>query len=67
MFKTTKNFIYSGKVVNIYIVYEKNKKDNTIGSDPTLENCLSGTVTLTKNVNIDKYEYSSYGIGLDRR
>ena len=67
MFKTTKNFIYSGKVVNIYIVYEKNKKGNTIGSDPTLENCLSGTVTLTKNVNIDKYEYSSYGIGLDRR
>ena len=67
MFKTTKNFIYSGKVVNIYIVYEKNKKDNTIGSDRTLENCLSGTVTLTKNVNIDKYEYSSYGIGLDRR
>ena len=66
MFKTTKNFIYSGKVVNIYIVYEINKKDNTISSDPTLGNCLFGAVTLTKNVNIDKYRYSGYGIVFDR-
>ena len=35
-----------GKIVNIYIVYEINKKDNTITSDPTLENCLFGAVTL---------------------
>ena len=56
-----------GKIVNIYIVYEINKKDNTITSDPTLENCLFGAVTLTKNVNIDKYGYSGYGIGFDRR
>ena len=47
-----------GKIVNIYIVYEINKKDNTIISDPTLENCLFGAVTLTKNLNIDKYRYS---------
>ena len=56
-----------GKIVNIYIVYEINKKDNTIISDPTLENCLFGAVTLTKNVNIDKYGYSGYGIGFDRK
>ena len=56
-----------GKIVNIYIVYEINKKDNTITSDPTLENCLFGAVTLTKNVNIDKYGYSGYGIGFDRK
>ena len=56
-----------GKIVNIYIVYEINKKDNTIISDPTLENCLFGAVTLTKNVNIDKYGYSGYGIGFDGR
>ena len=43
------------KIENIYIVYEINKKDNTITSDPTLENCLFGAVTLTKNVNIDRY------------
>ena len=56
-----------GKIANIYIVYEINKKDNTITSDPTLKNCLFGAVTLTKNVNIDRYVYSGYGIGFDRK
>ena len=56
-----------GKIVNIYIVYEINKKDNTVISDPTLENCLFGAVTLTKNADIDKYQYSGYGIGFDRK
>ena len=36
-------------------------------SDPTLKNCLFGAVTLTKNTDIDKYRYSGYGIGFDRR
>ena len=31
--------------------------------DSTLKNCLFGTVTLTKNADIDKYGYSGYGIG----
>ena len=35
--------------------------------DPTLKNCLFGAVTLTKNADIDKYGYSRYGIGFDRR
>ena len=35
--------------------------------DPTLKNCLFGAVTLTKNADIDKYGYSGYGIGFDRR
>ena len=56
-----------GKIINIHIVYEINKKDNTIISDPTLENCLFGAVTLTKNVNIDRYGYSGYGIRFDRK
>ena len=56
-----------GKIVNIYIVYEINKKYNIIISDPTLENCLFGAVTLTKNVDIDKYGCSGYGIGFDRK
>ena len=34
---------------------------------PTVENCLFGSVKLTKNTNIDKYGYSGYGIGFDRR
>ena len=56
-----------GKTVNIYIVNEINKKDNTIISDTTLENCLFGAVTLTKHVNIYRYVYSGYGIGFDRK
>ena len=53
-------------VVNIYIVYELGASTSNI-NDPTLKNCLFGGVTLTKNANIEKYGYSSYGIGFDRR
>ena len=56
-----------GKIVNIYIVYEINKKDNTVISNPALENCLFGTLTLTKNADIAKYGYSGYGIEFDRK
>ena len=41
-----------GKVVNIYIVYEIDKNFN-ISSYPTLEGCLFGAVSLTKNADID--------------
>ena len=44
-----------------------NKSDNITTSDPALENCLFGAVSLTKNADIDKCKYSGYGIGLDRR
>ena len=52
------------KIVNIYIVYEINK-NFLISSYPTLENCLFGAVSLTKNNDIDKYKYYGYGIGFD--
>ena len=55
------------EVINIYIVYEINKKENTINNIPTLENCLFGAVTLTKNADIEKYGYSGCGIGFNRR
>ena len=45
------------KIVNIYIVYEKNKSLN-ISDYPTLENSLFGAVRLTKNSDINKYKYS---------
>ena len=53
------------KIVNIYIVYEISKSIN-ISDYLTLENCLFGAVTLTKNADIDKCKYSGYGIGFDR-
>ena len=54
------------KVVNVYIVYELATSSSYV-SDPTLKNCLFGAVTLTKNADIEKYKYSGYGIGFDRR
>ena len=56
----------NGKVVNIYIVYELGASSSH-NNDPTLKNCLFGAVTLTKNADIDKYGYSVYGTGFDRR
>ena len=53
-------------IANIYIVYEISKNYN-ISSYATLENCLFGAVSLTKNANIDHYKYSGYGIGFDRK
>ena len=53
-------------MVNNYIVYELRASSSHTG-DPTLKNCLFGAVTLTKNADIDKYGYSGYGIGFDRR
>ena len=55
-----------GTLVNIYIVYELDSS-GSYDSDPTLKNCLSGVVALTKNTDISKYGYSGYGIGFDRR
>ena len=54
------------KVVNIYIVYELGASSSHF-DDHTLKSCLFGAVTLTKNADIDKYGYSGYGIGFDRR
>ena len=55
-----------GKVVNIYIAYEISKNNN-ISHYMTLKNCLFGAVSLTKNADIDRYKYSGYGTGFDRR
>ena len=64
------------KIVNIYIVYQPpnptsnpnpNPNPNTDDNNPTLKNSLFGPVTLTKNADFDKYQYSGYGIGFVRR
>ena len=51
--------------MNAYIVYEITDNFN-VSSCPTLENCLFGAVKLTKNTDIDKSGYYSYGAGFDR-
>ena len=61
------NYIFTHqKVVNIYVVYEL-AASSSHTNDLTIKNCLFGAVTLTKNADIEKYKYSGYGIGFDRR
>ena len=57
--------LFHGEIVNVYIFYEISKNIN-MSDYPTLKNCLFGAVKLSKNVAIDRYEYSGYGIGFDR-
>ena len=54
------------KVVNIYIFYEIFSSISSI-NDATLGNCVFGAVTLTKNADIEKYKYSGYETGFDKR
>ena len=54
------------KIVSIYIVYEL-IGSSTHSDDLTLKKCWFGAVSLSKNADIDKYKYSGYGIGFDRK
>ena len=64
--KQEKNTFNQIKTVKIYIVYEIERSVN-ISSHSTLENCLFGSVKLTKHLDVDLYKYSGYSIGFDRR
>ena len=66
MFTAIKNFITHRTAVNIYIITELGTSGSQ-NNDPTLKNCLFGADTLTKNADIEKYKYSGYGFGFDRR
>ena len=65
--KQSNKISYAHKtIVNIYIVYELGASSSHVNA-PSLKNCLFGAVTLIKNADIDKYGYSGYGIGFNRR
>ena len=65
--KQSNNLTYDyGSRVNINIAYELGASSSN-NSDPTLKNCLFGAVSLTKNADTEKYRYSGYGRGFDRR
>ena len=64
--KQSSQILTHKNIVNIYIVYEL-AASSSHNSDPTIKNYLFGAVTLTKNADIEKYKYSGYGIGFDRR
>ena len=68
IFSKQKNvtFLYK-KVVNLYISYNRDEWSKDLNTDFTLDNCVFGAVELTKNADLDKYEYSGYDIGFDSR
>ena len=52
--------------VKIYIVYEIDAS-GSFSDDPALRSSLFVAVKLTKNSDFDKYRYSGYGIGFDKK
>ena len=50
------NISISNKVINLYISYILNPLLRNLNTDFTLNNCLFGSVKLTKNADTDKYK-----------
>ena len=64
---TKHNISIPKKVINLYISYTLGSKLRNSNTDFTLGNFLFGSVKLTKKADLDKYEYTGYGIGFDSR
>ena len=64
--KQSKPSYTHGKTVSIYTAYELGASSSH-SDDPTLKNSALGAVRLTKNADIDKYQYSGNGTGFDRK
>ena len=52
-------------MINLYISDKVNPWLRNLNTSFTLNNCLFGSVNLSKNAYRDKYKYSGYGIGFD--
>ena len=61
------NISISKKVINLYISYTLGPQFSHSNTDFILNNCLFGSAKLSKNVDLDKYKYTDYGIGRDSR
>ena len=53
------------KVINLYIFDTLTSWLRNLNTNFTLNNCLLGSVKLTKNDDKDKHKYSGYSIGFD--
>ena len=65
---TNNDRVINDNVVNIYIVYKLDpiatSRDTTTF---TIQNALFGAMQITKNADINKYNYKGYGICFDGR
>ena len=55
------------KVINLYNSSKLNSQLRNLNTDFTLNNCLLGSVKLTKNADLDKYKYRGNSVGFDSR
>ena len=62
---TKNNISFPKKVINLYISYTLGLQLRNLNIDFTLGSCLFGSVKLTKNADLDKYNYTDYVIGFD--
>ena len=58
---------YPKQVINLYISYTLTPLLRNLNTSFTSNNCLFGSVELTKNADPDKYKYSGCDIGFDSR
>ena len=56
---------YTGKIVNVYIVYDLDHWPKNFLTNFTLENCLFKVTNIVKNSDKEKYVYSGYGIAFN--
>ena len=53
------------KVINLYISCKLNPQLRNLNTNFILNNCLFGSVKLTKNADLDKYKYSNHRTGFN--
>ena len=54
-------------VVNVFIAYELDTWSQDLTAAFASEDCLCGSLKLTKNADLNKYHCSGYDIGFDSR
>ena len=64
---TKSNISIPKKVMNLYNSYTLGPQLRHLDTDFTLDNCLFGSVKLTKNPDLGKYKCTGYGIGFNSR
>ena len=55
----------NASIINVYIVYSLDSISNARNTDFTAQNCLFGSVKITRNRNTSNYKYVGYGICFD--
>ena len=64
---TTNDHVINDSVINIYIVYKLDPIATSRDTTFTIQNALFGAMQITKNTDINKYNYKGYGICFDGR